>query len=309
MKFDAEKSLSKVFNVHFFVVALAIAIGVYIFLSSKGNYVSSVDILLLPKSEKTAVQIDKVKENILLVFKKNRVKRKAVDRVDAKFYEGSTVINLKSESSSLEDAGDISAEAITEFTGIASKYYNIKNDLDLRIIDSATYKKNGNVFLSIFSGIAIGLAVSFIIQLAVEIIEKSSRNFLENKKNESILAKDIKGVFIKNKAKIEKLSFPAHFTERRSRLPEFDFSQKKNNEEFIIPDNFKKASSPQNLPVEKIEDSLVPTDIAPSNLPFEIIEEPKEELVKNTETDSIQKEKEPTEEEYRKRLNQLLAGE
>lgn len=310
MDFKKKKLISQKLNVHFFIVALAIAVGVYIALADSGKYISKLDILLLPKNEKTAIQIDKIRGNIFVIFEKTS----ELEDVTVKIEENNTLINIESKKYDRSEAMGISKKASQEIINIASKYYSVKSDLDLRIVKGDIQKNKNNIFIIIFLSAILGGIISFIVQFIVDIVESSATDFMKKRKDASDVSRDIEEMLMKNKSKIEELSYSPEKEEVDFvRYPVSEVTEIKDESvrEHKMEANFKKASSPQNLPVESFNDlednSVEEVGTIPGSLPFEVIDE--EVQVSSIPKILGEQNEEPTEEEYRERLNQLLKGE
>jgi len=310
MDFKKKKLISQKLNVHFFIVALAIAVGVYIALADSGKYISKLDILLLPKNEKTAIQIDKIRGNIFVIFEKTS----ELEDVTVKIEENDTLINIESKKYDRSEAMGISKKASQEIINIASKYYSVKSDLDLRIVKGDIQKNKNNIFIIIFLSAILGGIISFIVQFIVDIVESSATDFMKKRKDASDVSRDIEEMLMKNKSKIEELSYSPEKEEVDFvRYPVSEVTEIKDESvrEHKMEANFKKASSPQNLPVESFNDlednSVEEVGTIPGSLPFEVIDE--EVQVSSIPKILGEQNEEPTEEEYRERLNQLLKGE
>ena len=68
MEDNLKKLITKKINAYFVFVAFAFAVSAYVLLlDNSGSYQAEVDILVSPKSETMAVQIDKIKRNIIVL--------------------------------------------------------------------------------------------------------------------------------------------------------------------------------------------------------------------------------------------------
>jgi len=296
MKFDTKNSIKQKFSVHFFIVAVSIAIGVYILLAENGKeYIVNSEILLLPKNEKVALQLDKVRENIVLIFHKSNKFEKIYEKENISLItkKENSFITVEVRSYNLEDSTKISKIASREVVNVASKYYNTKTELGIRIIDRKVSEKiKSNFFFILSISIAIGIISSFIIQFLIGIIEGSAVKFSKNKKKRINISRDIESMLMKNKSKIEELSYsPA-----KKEIVETASSEISSEEKIKMKPNFKKASSPQNLPIESFE-----------NLENDVLEDVDNQKFLEPEPDQDLT-GEPAEEEYKERLNQLLRG-
>ena len=287
------------FNAYFFILALILsAVFCFLFLENFKSYKSQITVLFIPKSEKIAVQSEQIAQNLtefprnlsfyekLLADNKNiedefagrsKDKRKELwnKKLEINRQKNSGVIEIK-----IFDDNQIRSEKIarqTAFTlfNTASRYYNIKNEIDLRIVDGPiTGVKIKNwpwlILLSILAG-------TFLSYLITSVFSKAENLFL----------KAGSGI---NLTKPYRQDFSNWTTamRRKGRAKKGDKPEKKQEPAAAV----KKSQAPSNLPVAE-ESKAAP---------------------KKIEADKIAAKKtipteEPSEEELKERLNQLLRGE
>jgi|GEM_PF-2285136 hypothetical protein len=330
MKYRGEKNKSRVINIHFFVVAMAIAAGVYVSFLDMGKYTSKVDILLIPKNEKIAYHLDKIEGNLITIF---RSKNNNLNQVTLDKGKEDSILSIGVENYSKKYALAESKKISQEIIEISSRYYNIKKDLDLRIVNSHIERnESSKLFISLIS-IFIGLGLSFVAQLLVSFVEDLINIFIKKKEKSSDISRGIEGMLSKNRSKIEKLSyFPKADRDNNQEKKDDDVYSQKDSEEYDeslredsqeekedrvvdseeeVDYNFKKAPHPHDLPAEETNDNdEVNKESVPGNLPFEPINDDVKEggYEKESEKDFSLGDKEPTDDEYRKRLNELLGN-
>lgn len=298
------------FNVYFWFVALALAASAYLLiLDNQGSYVSEANILVSPKNEKTAIQLESIKENMIILAKENLSKDLSFSAQGR-----ASLIKIQTKNNSKAKTQEDLKNATQAFLNLASKYYDVKNDLSLEIASAKTLKVEVNKFAILLVSLAIGLVLSLVVQLILDLAERLSLFFIIRKKKQikdSIETKKYWGNFFEaNKEKIQKLSEPSF------RRENFEFPVKKKTpsagkaNEFVETNvSFKKASFPANLPVaeEDLEKIAKLSSVEEDDF---IISQSAE---KSEGTDIHIKElqdsfKEPTEEDFKKRLNQLLGN-
>lgn len=289
-------------DVNFFIIALAVAAGVYVALLDSGKYLSGIDLLLIPKNEKTAIQIDKIRNNLVHIFDRKNGETEA----EIKFRDSDSILSIEARNYIKSEAMDQVEKTAREIINTASLYYDVKSDLDIRIIRGETRKTEVNVFAVVLAGILAGAMVSFVIQIFLNYLEDLAHILFKKRKRTSDASRVIESMLMKNRAKIEKLSG----------LPARDYASEKPSEEMKQEEAgyFKKAVYPHNLPFEEPEESgrMEKSELAesvPRNLPFQAIEEPEDNGQHFDENMPEASREEPTEEEYKRRLNQLLKGE
>ncbi|MFA6183471.1 MAG: hypothetical protein WC682_00020 [Parcubacteria group bacterium] len=317
----------KKINFYFLFIALAFTAGVYLLLlDNSTQYLAKVNILISPKNQKTAIYLDKVRKNIAVIAQKNNIF--GTKKVTLNVNQGDSLIEIQTsgeDRARLNDLLDISSR---EFLDSSSLYYDVKNDLGMEIVSREFQPVVASRFLIFVESILIGIGLSFLIQVILDLIEKIILFGINNKKryNKNIQAKgDFSNFFKTNRERIQKLSSsPATFSSLENRMSH-ERSDEKNpvdklignklfKEEVFGSDSeqqprFKKASSPFNLPVA--EEDL--SKIRPVEKE-EIINDYSQNLVEaKNETEDFSDGlrdafREPTEEDFKKRLNQLLGN-
>lgn len=283
----------------FFVLALILAIT--FFLVSAGSfqyYRTRISILFIPKSGVLSTHTPYVMENLvrlprMLSFyermlrdngnltdefsgKSKDEKKKSWNKaLDIKKDGGSSIINIQVTSKNRTQSVELTKQTVRTLFNTASFYYNIKSDADFRIIDGPTTAPALKYWLWLLpSSVLLGFIASFLLNaifsLLIGVIKRLWQRFQLTKQKPGIL----------EKVKVEK---------------EASFAFPK------IKTTIKKSKAPENLPIEE-ELSSIPPAIGD----FETTEGAEVEAPRKSDTAELP---EPTEEELKKRLNQLLRGE
>jgi len=285
------------------------------------------DVLLLPKSEMSVRNIEQIIANAKqiplslsfynkLIEINSDIEDEASELPDAKrkdFWNSkiqttqignSGVVRLTTFASDQMQAEILSRQSASSLVVVMSRYYNIKTDLDMRIIDGpiASQTTKTNIFLWIFLSLILGLILGLIVSLLTELIVGK----IENKKDDRQIG------FGTQPARLTNFSFPIFGTDNKKILPVesesiFNFNIKKEREivePVVIEESFavaeKKATAPANLPIAEEEVS------------FDFKSQPEEEMqfVEKIVSDAVSKDnaREATPEEVKARLNKLLSG-
>lgn len=291
------------FSVSSLILAAILAIAFFVVMAGNFQYYQTqISIIFIPKSETLSAHTPYVMENLVRFPKmlsfyermlrdnsnlsdefsgKTKDEKKVAwsKALDIKKDDGSSIINIKVSSKDKTQSSELAKQAARTLFGTASFYYNIKTDADFRIIDGPTTAPATRHWLWIIPlSIFLGLIVAYFSNAILSIIFKIIKDY--GKKH--LLAPE-------EKLKVARENnFSAMF-------PKFEPVGKR-------------AKAPQNLPA------------APLNLPIEegladippAIESIKPILENEAEPKIDEKTiifTEPTEEELKKRLNQLLRGE
>lgn len=250
-----------------FVFAVAF---VFLTLINLGRtYKSQTDVLVVFKSEKSAINANIILENLRLLSNPN-------EQIKVERIGGSSILKFTAQDKTLHIAQVLSTQAVKNLISNIGAYYDIQNDIDIRIISGSKTKSSfsGSYSYAFFVSLLVGFFLALILNYFLFLFkqgqpkEKIKTNltwsYKEAPKNE------VKQVAMK----IEKAKKPIAV------------------EEEYIPIFSKKAVAPDNLPIA--ED--IPTFEEPKK------EETKKEIEKNPHTH------EATAEEVKERLNRLLSG-
>ncbi|MFH0969621.1 MAG: hypothetical protein V1804_03885 [Patescibacteria group bacterium] len=318
------------------LISLILSAVAFLFiLGNYRNYESEISIIFIPKSEKAASDSGNIIGNLEVfptklsfyekLIKDNKLedkfsglsdnKRKKLwdEMIKAKKEKKSSIVKITAVSQSPGEAKLISNATVSTLFSVVSFYYDIKNDVDLRIIEEPAVRPAfDNWVLAILISLAIGTGISFILGFI-------SSYFLQK-------SREIKISFPKfdfgKKPKIE-IPVEENYFKELEKLPE---TQEKKPEETKPKIPAKISSAPENLPgvsnvpgnLPFIDEEYFRNNIIKNAKPVKesIAEqrEIKEEIKPEKQTAASKKEsvnfhREPTQEELKKRLNQLLKGE
>ncbi len=302
--FENKKKIK--FGVYFFILTLILTVTFIIsFLESFRHYDTKIEILLIPRNEKVAFYSNQIAQNMaefthtLSFYEKLLADNKSIEDNFSDYskderkkqWNRKIKTNLKKNSSIIEigvsDANRIESEKIAKqavFTlfETASQYYDIKKEIDLRIIDGpiTEWKIKNWFYLAGLSFLTGGLLSYLILLLS----SKMERILLELKNKDEILSKN------HNENKKYKWEF---VTQDKKKASNREVISESDNYQFAgknqeVGTAVKKSQAPSNLPIRNVS----PGTFAPVEASAD----------KTTE-------KEPSEEELKERLNQLLRGE
>lgn len=309
------------------VVAIVLAITLFlVFLEGSKQYGATMSIMVIPKSEVAVKQKDEITANMqtvagMLSFYdrvlsdnpqiKDSTAGKTPDERKAAWNQftkatkrkdlNNSIVDITVYAKKQTDATILVEKTTSELITVMSGYYNIKNDVDLRIVDGPITKVTVSYwYWLILVSAAMGFVISILIQESAELAKglagrKFSRKSAFNRLDE-YLAKQ-QGPRM---TKIE----DAYLPEEREILEKQ--ATEKPVEEIV---HFKHEYSYPNFPEMPVDH--VKKSAAPENLPIQeefswnepVVEQPVEEKPQ-PKADS----EEPTEEELKQRLNQLLKG-
>lgn len=291
---------------YFSLIAVVMtAVFFLLFLSDFQFYRSEVSIILIPKTERTSLQSEATIENLvalpknlsfyekmlqnnsqindgLSAYSQDEKKTQWNKMMKTERVDGSSIIKLSVISRIKENSAIlVKYSAFTLFDTVAY-YYNVNSDINLSIVEgpiTVSFVKNwiGYIFLSLLMGIIVSLPVYWIFYLFFDYLENKKKSFnfprfnLDNWHKSSL---DIPE---------EKYGFPNFL---------------KKTEPYSHAGAIKKAPVPGNLPIAT---SVLPIISAQEKIISHASSE-------KTDPEEIIEAKEPTDEEYKKRLNQLLKG-
>jgi len=311
-------------KIYFFILFLVLSGAVYLVLidAVKQHNVKA-SVLLLPKNEKIAVQLDEVTQNVAeiprnLYFYEKFLRDNAVDdffegypkdekkerwnkKVKTRILPGSSVVEVEITDKNRSDALVISNQAVKTLFGVVAGYYNIKSELDMRIIESPVSKTVfGGWYWILAVSVASGAAISGLV-IVVWIENLLKRIFFSAGRKKEIVFPRV--VFekkeenrIKGRERLEKTI---------AGEDEIFFG---GGADFQIPAQaVKKAQAPGNLPVMESageDEKSINAEIVENKDPVDVIGGEK----KDEKEDISPRAGDPTEEEAKERLNQLLRG-
>lgn len=357
-------------NTYFWLVFVVLTLAMYLLQAGTFvDYKSQINVLLLPKNERIASNIGFIKNNLEYLFD-NEYERRGLDRsgIETISKQDNTIITFEISANDQKELKNTDRKVVQDFFDIASQHYNIKSDLEMKLVGDVIVESQPKSFaLALLISAVIGFVISFLVFWLTDvldgIIEKISNitfseekilratEEIESKVKGQKFEKDLKDENPKTK---EKSQLVADDKIGKEDAKESEKEEVKETQEKEIANKTKglsaierlyrsydapsdlgkskkqksapiqKAAPPSNLPIgnfeavietpksePKKEKSKPMKSSVPSNLPIgdNIViiggdddEDKGESLTENVAT-------EPTNEEYKKRLNQLLKGE
>lgn len=304
-----KKSGDHFFNISVYASILALVLGTVIFALLQGKFrttESEVDIIILPKSEMTVLESDQIAENMTIIptrlsfyeklladnagindqfgglaSEKRKAEWNKILKVERK--GKSTIIEIKIQDKSQSPI--LASQAARTLFDVMSQYYNIKTEIDFRIIDGPiTTSVIGSWPILALASLISGIILAFLINILYFSLSGLSRpRFAE-------------------KSEMVSLKMPQE-------LPKINFADDNyfktlEKEEPIRQDKIKKAPAPENLPIVPAE---LPVDEGTLKNIYSA-EELKSDQIESRKPAEPKAKPEPTDEELKKRLNQLLKG-
>lgn len=325
--FDEKKPKRKIFSPYFFVITIIISVVFFLLLlDSSKKYQSEISIIVIPKSEKAAADSEHIVENLkifptklsfyeklirdndnlrdnLLNFSDGQKRNIWNKDLEVRREEGSSIITIAIVKDDSEEARLISKAVTSNLLNIAGFYYDIKRDIDIRIVEGPIIRSFfSNWILIIISSIAIGIIISFLINFIFHL----SFDYLEKKRRETGIR--LRDTINEKKSKIKREETRKPSEEKAVVYKKIE--EKKDIQYPISQTLSKKASAPENLPFideEYFRSNIIKT--SESTAPKTTTEKSlSEDTSKNKEKEEAELHREPTQEEFKKRLNQLLRG-
>ena len=283
---------------------------------------SEVDVLLLPKNDATARNIEQVVGNAkqiphnLSFYNKilelnpditdtlnNLADDKRKQAWNAEFQieqiRKSGMLRIKNFNADQWQAELLSRQIASSLVVVMNKYYDPKTELEVRIVDGpiASQITKNNVGLNLLVSLILGLIFGSVASILVKLVSKKNDEDLSGEESAPE-----QGSFA-----FPKISFPEIKINKPEVAPDqkkpFDFKIEEEaalvqpKKESLFSFGSKKAAAPENLPVA--DEAIL--DMLPK-------EEPTEAPVEEIKTAPIDTTREATPEEVRERLNKLLGG-
>ncbi len=322
--FEKLKTWVKIDGYFIFLWIVFACTFIFIFLSQSVAYRSEMILLVVSKNEKIAVASEEIAGNLTEMvgtlffyekllrdnpgiedewadFSKDKKKKLWNEKVKAFHQTGSTTFVVEITDKKQAQSNFLAKQSVAGLFNLAGRYYDIKTDIDLRILEGPITKMilRGWYWI-VLSGILVGAFLSWLVQLFFLFIEKlfSVKSAL---KFSSIKFPKIKKIGGGRKEDLEKLI--ENYAEKDSAF----FAPK-------IKTKFRKSNPPINLPIAS---AIKEKDIQEEEDDIQVVQQEIEiSAVKEAQIGSEQIKKEnnnevvsePTEEEFKKRLNQLLRG-
>jgi len=321
---------------YFIIIALAVsAVSFLLLLEKYKQYDSEISIIFVPKSEIAARDAERIIENMeilptkMFFYDRMAAYDKDIENKISSFSDvkverekNSSVMKISALAKGREDSIAVSKTVTTTLFNVLGFYYNIKKDADFRIVDGPiTHVVITNWIFILVYGLLAGILSLFVISF----ISQSIFSYPERKKKASNLFKISQK--IKAKPEISKIREEDEVYEIKASPKTIPASTKQSsapeNLPFIDEDYFRnniiKSAEPEPEIFEEIVEIEEPTEIAKETTPSasvsadaEATADKKAMTDKKTVADKeepVDFHREPTQEELKKRLNQLLRGE
>lgn len=242
-------------------------------------------------------------------------------KIETKQVKKSGIIEISIFDANQTQAETISKQTVAGILTVMSNYYDIKNNLDMRVIDGSISQEitRMNYFQSIAASLAGGIVAGFLITLLINFLSELQEKRMLEKNSEAGNTDAENNETEGDEANPESFGFPKFSFPRfeEKKMPEEEAAaaeEKKSPFDFRIEDEAalvppkkagffglreKKSVAPNNLPVAENENEFV-LDMS------ETKENPAIETV--PEIPVIDHKREATPEEVKARLNKLLSG-
>lgn len=292
----------------------------FILITQSGKYQSEITILVIAKNEKIAAASSEITGNLgeishtLFFYEKmlkdnpslidewsglseDKKKGKWNEKIKTTHLRESTTLSIQIEDQNKERANFLAKQSANTLFNLASKYYNVKTEIDLRITEGPVAKA---VFLGwywiVLISVVVGAFFSWLMQKLFLVLE---------------------GFFLaKPKMKLPSIQISQGENNRRRQTQKEKLEKlienyaEKDNSFFSVQRKplMRKSNPPENLPIASIFEKKVSAAEGSVAEKIDIIEKetvvPNESVSENIPGDTS----EPTEEEFKRRLNQLLKG-
>lgn len=320
-------------KIYFYAIVLSLIFAVVIFFSlldSFKYYRSKTVVLFIPKNEKTASEANIILKNLETIPKYLRFYERMIEEnpelsdpygnmtrdekksawnrdLKIKRVKDSSILEIEVGAKDKSQAAVLSRKTALTLFGRTVFYYNVKDEIDLRIVEETPALAHIRnlpwlIFISAVLGIISGFLINYIF-IEISRLIKNSSAYSPVKKSFGISMEEKKKIFE------EKFGYPEQIPNRD--IEETYFIPQMKKPEVFHPE--KKSEAPANLPI--MEESAAPAiqehQEIEKKVPTEdvFIEYAFQEPVRGEEKIAPAETKEPTEEEFKKRLNQLLRGE
>lgn len=325
------------------------------FLNAFKTYRSDISVLIIPKSPAAISQQEQIINNVLelpktlafydALLRYNSDVRDVTDgmspleRKDVwnkmlivkRTNSDSSIVRISITAKNENDANQLNLKTVRTLFAVVGSYYDIKKDVDLRIVDGPIAKTYNNLWLSLIFALLAGFVLAFLSLLITfpknifskdffakfkmpeeKIAALKNKSFFDFKKDSKMPAEKELEV-LKNLYQDEQVKEPFVFKQQEIRPDETEkIEEMKKLTQQMEQDKYPnfpempirgrgKAAAPENLPIA--DDVFFTNNFSEESIAKE------ESTPVETEPKTEDKEvKEPTPEELKERLNQLLKG-
>lgn len=308
-----------------FVAIIFSFVATLLLLDRFRSYEANLDMLVLSKSDQGAIEAPAVRDTLMLLGSQNDFLYTMNETADVSGVEfsltGETSFRIRTVSDSPLDARDGAIAASQAFFALIGKYYDIRNDIDIRSIGIPETKAIvSHPILLIGAGMLSGIIVS--IAFFIGILSFARLVFSARGKEREVSSITVFPAGGEERTSHEEMSpvfSPDMFVPKKQESHFFSFEPSVSAREKDYA-HFNRGPAPANLPIamddaEVLPDFLFPTSATEigDGIVSEETMTPSEELIVPQDMDTPMEEalpmdREPTEEEYKRRLNELLQG-
>lgn len=313
-------------------VFLASFVSGLFLLESFREYRGEALLLVFAKSEKGAIEVDAATDALLAFSQSRDFLFEASEEMGD--YEtlrsgdlvlektGKPILRLSFSSDDPITAEESARDLSLRLFSFASRYYDVRSDLDFRIVEISTKDGIVSKWEFVLASIASGICVASLFFGGVLLFAKMrfSRTQWPRELQEDVRPQSKKNPLTSIQAS-PVVSFPKdHFVPKKPEegMFPFDLPVAKTKEEQFDYGHFHRGPAPENLPMISEEDALnmFVASKEEGDLTTEVEPETKQEVPRSIEgreegskkdTDQDMN-REPTDEEYKRRLNELLSG-
>lgn len=285
------------------------------------SHEASLDMIVLPRSEQGAIEALAVRDALILLGSQSDFLYTVNETADVSMVEfsrtGETSFRIRTLSDTPIDARDGAVAASQELFALVGKYYDIRNDISVRSIGSPqTRVVVAHPILLIASGILSACILS--LAFFALILSLARIAFSVRRKEVNISSEPVFPVTREDMVPYEEappVFSPEMFVPKKTETKFFSFEPSSMSREKDYA-HFNRGPAPANLPIAMDESESLPDFLLPVNTEetkeSEVAVASSEPLVEPISTDTpieaLPIDREPTPEEYKRRLNELLSG-
>ena len=279
-------------------------------------YRSQVYFLLLPQSTRATYQLNQISYNLSALINTSlfyQKKNGGAKSLSATVLPQSSIVKMEVVTADPKKNDQVREEAVRSFLRQAARYYDIEKDLEIRIINRTKAQKKTLYWPTFFlsSGLALGLwlLIQWLSPFLLSGRERSLSFNLSKIYNEAEW-KPLREKVRKKTRETQSIVKKSKISSRKENIVKTEIVSG-NKARTSSVKTIKKAGAPGNLPIAGEEKR----GSVPGNLPIategNYVETASQasHAEKNLSRKVEDKNSEPTEEEYKQRLNQLLKGE
>jgi hypothetical protein len=312
-----------------------------IFVMPQPDFESQIDLLIIPQNITSVTNIDNTINDMIFIaeseMQNNVLLQQYEANVEINKMTEHNIISISIYANSQKDITSLSSEVVIEIVNSIKKYYAINQDFEIKVAHIQDVQKTNiaiwGPYMMMSLGAIILISGVLLIFNIIDIVRERSDYDEKNIDGEKIFAQYNKTqnqpIVIDNDNKVNSELVNENIQENQDKLTnESDNKQQVQNMSELEEEEIEEIDEDLNFEINKPADKNVPTDIEqesitnvvipeglptiPGNLPVADISEFGGESQKtevNAQTESIQCDDiEPTEEELKARLNELLNG-